>query len=52
MRRRRRIAIKTLKAAQLVVFAGTMYAAIIVGLIQHNFGGQNENKEEQKGRLR
>ena len=52
MRRRKRVAIKTLKAAQLVVFAGTMYAAIIVGLIQYNFGGQNENKEEQKGRLR
>ena len=50
MRRRKRVAIKTLRAAQLVVFAGTMYAAIIVGLIQYNFGGQNE--KEQKGHLR
>lgn len=51
MRRRRRVATKALKAANLVVFVGTMYAAIIVGLLQYNFGGQNENKEEQEGDL-
>jgi len=52
VRRRRRVAIKALKAANMVAFVGTMYAAIIVGFLQYNFGGQNENKEEQEGDLR
>ncbi len=47
MRRRRRIAKKALQVAGFTVFVGTMYAAIIAGLIQYNFGGQNVQYEKK-----
>ncbi len=47
MRRRKRIARKVFKTAGFTVFVGTMYAAIIVGLVQYHFGGNNVHKKEK-----
>ena len=47
MRRRYRVIKKTLKAAGFVSFVGTMYVAIIIGLVQSNFGGQNVQYEKK-----
>ena len=53
MRGRQRVVKGALKVAGFVAFVGTMYAAIIVGLVHNNFGGQNvQYEKKQKSNLR